>query len=144
MNVAPENSAYASSTNTIASGGTAAAMVRTASSGIDTPVGLLGLVRNTTRVRGVIAASTRSSGKLKSGRGMTGTGRPPTTSVSNLKISNAGSGMMASGIRPSDDGRRNATAIPMMPSSSPLVSATVPAETPRYRAHASTVSEYGG
>ena len=56
MNVTPANSAYASSTNTIASSGTRRAMVRIASSGIDTPVGLFGLVRKTTRVRGVIAA----------------------------------------------------------------------------------------
>ena len=50
MNVSPANSAYASSTNTTAPGGTRRAIVRIASSGIATPVGLFGLVRNTTRV----------------------------------------------------------------------------------------------
>ena len=67
MKLTPENSAYASSTKTIAPGGTRRAIVRIASSGIATPVGLFGFVRKTTRVFGVIAASTSSSGKLKSG-----------------------------------------------------------------------------
>ena len=69
MNVAPANSAYASSTNTTASRGTRRAICRIASSGIDTPVGLFGFVRNTTRVRGVIAASTSSSGEAEVGPG---------------------------------------------------------------------------
>jgi hypothetical protein len=80
--------------------------VRIASSGIEIPVGLFGLVRNTTRVLGVMAASTPSSGKLKSAGGITPTARPPTTSVSNLKISNAGSGMIDSGTKPPADDRR--------------------------------------
>ena len=62
MNVVPANSAYASSTKTIAPAGTRRAIVRMASSGIETPVGLFGFVRNTTRVAGVIAASTSSNG----------------------------------------------------------------------------------
>ena len=71
MNVLPANSAYASSTKTTASLGTRRATARIASSGIDTPVGLFGFVRNTTRVRGVIAASTSSSANVKSGFGIT-------------------------------------------------------------------------
>jgi hypothetical protein len=86
---------------TIAPFGTRPAILRTASSGIDTPVGLFGFVRNTTRVFGVMAASTRSSGNEKSGFGAIRTGRPPTISVSKPKISNAGSGMIASGTNPS-------------------------------------------
>ena len=50
MNDTPANSAYASSTKTTALLGTRRAIVRIASSGIVTPVGLFGFVRNTTRV----------------------------------------------------------------------------------------------
>ena len=71
MKLTPANSAYASSTKTIASFGTRRAIVRIASSGIDTPVGLFGFVRKTTRVAGVIAASTSSSANAKSGFGIT-------------------------------------------------------------------------
>src|ERR1043166_6291508 len=95
----PENSAYASSTNTIASFGTRVATVLIASNGTDTPVGLLGLVMKTIRVAGVIAASTSFSGNSKSGFGITCTSLPPATAVSNRKISNAGSGTRDSGRR---------------------------------------------
>src|SRR6266705_2218174 len=81
MNVSPANSAYASSTNTTVSFGTRRAIVRIAPRGVATPVGLFGFVRNTTRVRGVIAASTSSSGKAKSAFGITCTSRPPATAV---------------------------------------------------------------
>ena len=53
MKLVLANSAYASSTKTTAPGGTRRATVRMASSGMPTPVGLFGLVRNTTRVFGV-------------------------------------------------------------------------------------------
>ena len=131
MNVTPANSAYASSTNTIASAGTRPAIVRMASSGIDTPVGLFGFVRNTTRVFGVIAASTSSSGNAKSGFGITCTSAPPATAVSNRKISNAGSGTIASSTGPPADGLRYVTASAISPSSRPLVSATHSGATPR-------------
>ena len=125
MKLRPANSAYASSTNTTASFGTRRAIVAIASSGIDTPVGLFGFVRKTTRVCGVMAASTSSSAKRKSGVGLTATRRPPATAVSKRKISNAGSGTTASGTTELPaDGRRYATASAMMPSSSPLTSAT--------------------
>ena len=71
MKVAPAKSAYASSTKTIAPAGTRRRSSAMASIGIDTPVGLFGFVRKTTRVRGVIAASTSSSAKTKSGLGIT-------------------------------------------------------------------------
>jgi hypothetical protein len=51
---------------------------------------LFGFVRKTIRVFGVIAASTASRAKVKSGFGFTLTMRPPTTDVLNSKISNAG------------------------------------------------------
>ena len=102
-----------------------------ASSGIDTPVGLFGLVRNTTRVFGVIAASTSVSANVKSGRGGTWTRRPPATAVSKRKISKAGSGTTASGTGPPAGGLKYATASDMMPSSSPFVSVIWSAGTPR-------------
>ena len=64
--------------------------------GIDTPVGLFGFVKKTTRVLGVMAASTPSSANAKSGLGPTRTVRPPTIDVSNSKISKAGCGTTAS------------------------------------------------
>ncbi len=116
----------------MASFGTRFAIVRIASNGTATPVGLFGFVMNTTRVAGVIAASTSSNAKVKSGFGITWTSLPPATAVSKRKISNAGSGTIASGTTPLPaDGRRYAIAAPMMPSSSPLTSATLSAATPK-------------
>ena len=140
MKLTPANSAYASSTKTTAPGGTRRAIVRIASSGMSTPVGLFGFVTNTTRVFGVIAASTSSSGKLKSACGMTWTSFPPLTAVSKRKISNAGSGTTASSCGPPMAARRYATASAMMPSSRPLVSVIVSVETPRYFATASVAA----
>ena len=88
-----------------------------------------------TRVCGVMAASTASSAKRKSGFGITRTTRPPATAVSKPKISNAGSGTIASGTRPLPAvGRRYAMATAMMPSSRPFTSVTWSVATPKYRA----------
>ena len=145
MNERPANSAYASSTKTTASFGTRRATFRIASNGTGTPVGLFGFVRKTTRVCGVIAASTASSAKRKSAFGITRTTRPPATAVSNPKISNAGSGTIASGTRSLPAvGRRYAMATAMMPSSRPFTSVTWSVATPRYRAALSVTAAYGG
>jgi len=92
---------------------------------------LFGLVTNTTLVFGVIAASTSSSGKPKSGCGITCTSVPPATAVSNRKISKAGSGTIASSCGPPIDARRYATASAMIPSSSPFTSVICSVDTPR-------------
>ena len=64
-----------------------------------TPVGLFGLVTNTSRVRGVIAARTPSSGNSKSPRGETFTTAPPHARAVIAYMSNAGLTTMNSGAR---------------------------------------------
>jgi hypothetical protein len=103
-------------------------------------VGLFGFVRNTTRVFAVTASRTRSSGNEKSGFGATRTGLPPTTSVSKAKISNAGSGTIASAGAPPGAGLRYPTAAAMIPSSSPFRSDNRSGATPRYSAHTLVVA----
>jgi hypothetical protein len=67
---------------------------------------LFGLVTNTSRVRGVIAARTPSSGNSKSPRGETFTTAPPHARAVIAYMSNAGLMTMNSGLEPSS-GRRS-------------------------------------
>jgi len=107
-----------------------------AARGISSPVGLLGLVRKTIRVRGVTSRRISSIGNPKSARDGTATARPPTARTWMAYISKAGSTTIPSG-RPGADssGRKAATMADSSPSSSPLTSAIVDSSAPRYAAH---------
>ena len=135
-----EKSMYASSRNTMASDGSRATTSTTSARVIGTPVGLFGLVRNTTRVCGVMAARSASSGKAKPGSGATSVISAWASSADDAYMSNAGWTMTARCRDPSGARCRQANAAAWMPSSSPLVRATWPGATPSQRAATSCTS----
>lgn len=122
----------------------AALAIRSSSAtGISCPVGLFGVFRNTSRVRGVIAAITASVGKRNSRSGGTRTLVAPTAAVALGYGSKAGSGTIvsASWMR----GRAIwPTAAIRIPSSRPLVSSTQSGSTSKCLAQARTRSVYTG
>jgi hypothetical protein len=134
--VSPAKSAYASSSSRRACGA-ARATSAIVGLGIDSPVGLFGLVRKMTLVFGVIAASTRLSGKKKSDCGGTSTIRPPAASAQAAYMSNAGWTTIASNGSAAGAPRSPTSDTSRIPSSSPLVRRTLSTPTPNRAAQVS-------